>query len=108
MDLYFLNFQRILVVLTSKAMRLAILREIEEKQIDVNIKFADSYFQAANLMQQNQFDPYDHIVLNLSFSNTKFKDFLEYIKPHMKTKKNFLIEYREGQDLCFPQESSHE
>jgi hypothetical protein len=96
MDLYFLNFKRILVVLSSKDMRENILKEIEEKQIDVNIKFADSYFMAAGLIKETPFDPYDHIVLNLSFSNTKLKDFLEFISESIEKDPQFVIAYTPG------------
>lgn len=101
MNLSLLNFKRILVVLTHKDMRVAILNLIKEKKIDVNIKFADSYFDAANLINQYVHDPYDHIVLNLSVNNRKLKDFVEFIKPAIDKKPEYLIEYTKAGQLSF-------
>jgi len=101
MDLYFLNFKRILVVLTHKDMRMNILNLVGEQDIDVNIKFADSYSHAAKLVNESIHDPYDHIVLNLSVNNSKLRDFLEYIGPNIDENPEFLIEYTRDFALKF-------
>ena len=93
MDLYFLNFKQVLVVLSDKDMRLTILKIIKDQEIDVNLKFVNSYFEAATLIQTHVHDPYDHIILNLGVSGRKFKDFKEYIDSIIDSKPDFLIEY---------------
>lgn len=94
MDLYFLNFKQILVVLTEKDMRLNILKILKENEIDANLKFVDSYFEAATLIQTHIHDPYDHIILNLAVSGRKFKDFKEYIDEILVKRPDFLIQYK--------------
>lgn len=101
MDLSHFNFKRILVVLTQKDMRLNILSLIEEQDVDVNIKFADSYLEAAKLINETVFDPYDHVVLNLSVNNRKVKDFIEMIQPSIDKNPSYLIEYTKDGDLSF-------
>ena len=93
MDLYFLNFKRIIVVLTDSSMRTAILNECEQQEIDVNIKFVDSYFDAATLINENKFDPYDHLLLKTGFSNKKLKDFLGFVQELMDEKEDYLLDY---------------
>lgn len=99
MDLYILNFKRLLVVLTHKDMRLNILSLVEKQDIDVNIKFADSYFHAAKLINESVHDPYDHIVLNLGVNNRKLKNFIEFIQPSIDKKPSYLIEYTKENEL---------
>jgi len=82
-------------------MRLNILSLIEEQDVDVNIKFADSYLEAAKLINETVFDPYDHVVLNLSVNNRKVKDFIEMIQPSIDKNPSYLIEYTKDGDLSF-------
>jgi hypothetical protein len=97
MDLYFLNFKSVLVILSAANMRAHILGEIEKQNLDVALKFVDSYSEAAKLINKLEHDPFDHIILNLSFSNRKLNDFVEFIKPMASKRDNFIIEYtREG------------
>ncbi len=46
-DFYFLNFKQVLVVLTSKTMRLDIIKFLEDREIDASIRCAESYTDAA-------------------------------------------------------------
>ena len=103
MDLYFLNFKRVLCILTNKEMRINILNLMEDLEIDVNIKFVDSYSQAFKQIEDNPFEPYDHIILNLSFNNTKLKDFQEYLEPLIQKQENFLLEYTRDGDILAPE-----
>lgn len=98
MDLYFLNFKQILIILTVKDQRAKILKDFKNLEIEANLKFVDGYFEAATLIDRQKHDPYDHIIMNLSVSNRKFKDFMEYIEPMVAANENFLIEYtKDGQ-----------
>ena len=99
MDLYHLNYKKILVVLTDKKMRQVILNNIKEQEIEVIVKFVDSYLKAAKMLEANKSEPFAHVVLNLSFSNQKLKDFLEYILPKVEENNNFLIEYTKEDKL---------
>lgn len=99
MDLYFLNFKRVLCVLTTKDMRAKIIKLTESQQIDVNIKYVDSYFQAAKLINDNEFEPYDYIILNLSLNNKKLQDFVEFAHEKYEQHPNFLIEYTKAGNL---------
>lgn len=103
MDLYFLNFKSILVILSKQDMRINILNLLSSQDIDVNIKFVDSYSEAALLMERNKFNPFDHIVMNLSFSNRKFNDFREYVMPMTEQNPKYLIEYTNDGELAFPE-----
>jgi len=96
-ELYFLNFKKLLVVLSSKEMRECILDELSNQEVDANIRFVDSYHMAAKLVQQEKFDPYDHIILNTNVNNKKFKDFYEFIEPSIKKDKKFLIQFKDNQ-----------
>ena len=100
MDLYLFNFKRVLVVLTTQDMRYNILSLVEEQNIDVNIKFADSYFHGAKLINESVHDPYDHVILNLSVNNRKLKDFVEFIGPSIEKNSSYLIEYTKENDLA--------
>jgi hypothetical protein len=105
-DLSILNFKSMLVVLTTKTMKSDILSLIDEQEIDVNIKFTDSYFKAGNLINEQKFDPYDHVILNLSVSNKKSSDFLDFIRPSAEKNPLFLIEYTNDGELFFVEISS--
>lgn len=102
MDLYFLNFKRVLCILTTKEMRVNILNLVEDLEIDVNIKFVDSYSQAFKQIEDNPFEPYDHIILNLGFNNTKLNDFKEYLAPLIEKQEHFLLEYTRDGDIVIP------
>lgn len=99
MDLYFLNYKHILVVLTDKKMRQVILDKFERQEIDVIVKFADSYLKAAKMMEANKSEPFTHVIINLSYSNQKLKDFIEYIMPQVKNSNDFLLEYTNEEEL---------
>ncbi len=101
-DFYFLNFKQVLVVLTSKTMRLDIIKFLEDREIDASIKYADSYTDAAKLIQKSQHDPYNHIILNLSFTNQKLKDFIEFITPQIQEDPKFLIQFTEDGEFNLP------
>lgn len=77
-------------------MREHILNEFRAQEVDANIKFADSYHMAAKLVQQEKFDPYDHIILNTNVNNKKFKDFYEFIEPSIKKNKKFLVRFSDN------------
>jgi hypothetical protein len=93
MDLYFLNYKQAIVILTDKSMRLNILSLFEEQQIDVNLKFVDSYLEAATLISEAEHDPFDHVILNPNYSNQKLTDFLDFIKPQIALNPEYLVEY---------------
>ena len=99
MDLYLLNYKHILVVLTDQNMRQNILKLIEQQEVDVMIKFADSYLKAAKMIDSNKSEPFSHVVLNLSFSNQKLKDFIEFIMPNIQSNPDYLIEYTSEGEL---------
>lgn len=99
MDLYFLNFKRILVILSHKDMRLTILEEIKDQQVDVNIQFADSYSQAAKYILDRPFEPYNYIVLNTSVSNQKRRDFMEFAGDRYSDNKDLFIDYSRDHTL---------
>lgn len=90
-ELYFLNFKRVLVILTNKSMRKLILEVVDLNQIDVNLKFVDSYHQAALLIQENIHDPFNHVILNTEHSNKKLSDFLEYLQETFSEQEDFVI-----------------
>jgi hypothetical protein len=102
MDLYFLNFKRVLCILTKPEMRLSILDQMDSSEIDVNIKFVDSYSQAFKLIEDNPFEPYDHVILNLSLNNLKLRDFREYLAPMIEKQEDFLLEYTADGDIVLP------
>ena len=91
--LYDLNFKQILVVLTHPEMRQKILDLVLLHELDVHLKFVNSYSEAGKLINLEVHDPYDHIILNLNFKNKKLDDFLEFIYPLSQDNPNLLIEY---------------
>lgn len=101
MDLSFLNFKRILVPLNSKDMRVNLLQLMAEQEIDVNMKFVDSYLDAAKLINESPFDPYDHVVLNMSVKNRKLKDFFEFLGPRIEENPQYVLEYTKDNKLRF-------
>lgn len=110
MDLYFLNFKHILIVLTDREMRAHILSHFEEQDIEAKIKFVDSYLEAAKLIQSNKSDPFNHVVVNLSYNNKKLNDFIDFIGPIASGQKDYLVEYTPQFELfpveLTPQEAS--
>lgn len=100
MDLSLLNFKSILIILTDKEMRSKILALLEDHEVDVRVKFVDGYFQAATQITENPHDPFDHVVMNLSYNNQKLNDFVEFITPSTEKNPDFLIEYTREGDLC--------
>jgi mannose/fructose/N-acetylgalactosamine-specific phosphotransferase system component IIB len=101
MDLYFLNFKKILVVINADNIRQTILKQVKDQEVDVNITFADSYSKAVKLIKENEFDQYDHISLSLSVSNRKLRDFLEFIQPGQDLNSKYIIQYTRDQKLSF-------
>jgi len=99
---YFLNFKQVLVVLTSASMRAEVINFIDGHEIDCTIKYADSYSAAAKLMESTKNDPYDHIILNLSYTNQKLKDFVEYITPQIEKSPQFLVQFTEDGEFHLP------
>lgn len=99
MELYFMNFKQVLVVLTSKHMRQDILEIAAVEELDVNFKFVDSYLEAAKLINAQVHDPYDYIILNTSIKNRKSNDFMEFIQDTVDKKPSFLIEYTKDGEL---------
>lgn len=99
-ELYPLNFKKVLVVLSAQNMRIEILDIVELDQIDVNLKFVDSYLKAAHEIKENINDPYDFLIINTAHSNKKLKDFIEFVNSQTHLPINFIIEYtRDGQLL---------
>lgn len=108
MELYFLNFKQVLVILTSKNMRLDILDIAAVEELDVNFKFVDSYLEAAKLINAQVHDPYNHIIMNTSIKNNKSKDFLEFIQERVDKDSSFLIEYTNDGHLIANQPKTQE
>lgn len=78
MELNDLNFKQALIVLTKPTMRIEILDFLKANDIDMGIKFVDSYFEGAKMIQKLEHDPYDFIILDKNIKNSKSKDFIEY------------------------------
>lgn len=108
MELYFMNFKQVLVVLTSKYMREDILDTAAVNELDVNFKFVDSYLEAAKLINAQTHDPYDYIILNTSINNKKSKDFMEFIASQIEKNPSFVIEYTKEGDLLANQSTIQE
>lgn len=82
-------------------MRKSILDIFELNEIDVNLKFVDSYLQAAHEINENIInDPYDYLILNTDHSNKKLKDFLDFISEHEKLPENFVITFTRDNQLA--------
>ena len=92
-DLYYLNFKQVLVILSANDMRANILESIKDNEIDANFVFVDSYFKAANLINEQKFDPFDYIILNTTNSNSKLKDFMEFLAPNIEAQPDLIVEY---------------
>lgn len=103
MNLNFLNFKSTLCILSSKEMRANILDLQLENRLEFSIKFADSYLEAAKLIEQEKSNPFDHVILNLSFSNRKLQDFVEHLQEISDGKEHYIIEYTNDGEL-FPVE----
>ncbi len=87
MDYSILNFKHLLVILNKKSLRSELLRFIELNEIDLKIKFVDSYYEAALFLQNELSDPIDFIMLSFEIQNQKFTDFVEYAHTYL-TKNN--------------------
>ena len=96
---YFLNFKRVLVVLTHPQMRRALLDLFELENLDLGIKFVDSYLEAAGEINENIHDPYDYMILNTDHSNKKLKDFLEFIGENDRLASDFVINFTRDNQL---------
>lgn len=91
-DLYFLNFKHVLVVLTAKDMRMNILNTVREQELDVNLKFVDSYIDGAKVINaRGEHDPFDYIILNFERASRKINDFVEFVQDGANP--NCFIEY---------------
>jgi hypothetical protein len=99
MDLYQLNFKRALCILNKPEIRENLISLVRENELDVNIKYVNSYYEAAKLINENEFDPYDHIILYLGYKNSKLNDFLEFLVPQVERSPNFLIQYTDNNSL---------
>ena len=100
-DLYSLNFKQVLVILNSKNMRLDVLKIIKNQEIEVSLKFVDGYIEGAKLINKQEHDPFDNIILNLSISNSKSSDFIEFIKSKFPDLPNLFIDYNPDGCLVF-------
>jgi hypothetical protein len=74
-------------------MRRDILNLAQDQEIETSFKFVDRYLEAAQLINEQEHDPFDNIILNLSVSNSKSRDFLDFIKDKCIEKPEFIIEY---------------
>jgi hypothetical protein len=99
MQLDELNFKQVLVILTSKEMRLKILQVSDKYDLDVGFKFVDSYLEGAKLLSTEIHDPYDFLILDTRIKNRKSKDFNEFIQSFIEKKTNFLIPYQDLEEL---------
>ncbi len=87
MELSDLNFKQALIVLTKPTMRVEILDFFKDQEVDLGIKFVDSYMDGAKLVQKLEHDPYDFVIVDRNVSNSKSKDFIEYISTEKKQTK---------------------
>jgi hypothetical protein len=88
-------------------MRENILSHFEDQDIETKTKFVDSYLEAAKLIQSNKSDPFNHVIVNLSYNNKKLNDFIDFIEPIAATQENYLIEFTTENEL-FPVEISQD
>jgi DNA-binding NarL/FixJ family response regulator len=87
MELSDLNFKQVLVVLTKPNMRIEIINYLKEQEIDLGLKFVDSYMDGAKMVQRLEHDPYDFIIVDKLVNNAKSKDFIEFITVEKKETK---------------------
>ena len=88
------NFKTFLVVLTDDEMKNKIKDYFSKQDIEVAYKFTTSYLDAAKLYNKGRTNIYDGVILNLSFSNKKLFEFVEYIKPQVISNELILLEYQ--------------
>lgn len=93
MDLSEFNYQKFLVVLTDEVMKKNIKDHFSRQEVEVAFKFVTSYKEAATLFKVGGTKIYNGVILNLSFSNQKIFDFVEYIKPDIQKNELSLLEY---------------
>lgn len=98
---YTLNFKRVLVILSSSEMRRAIIEIVESNELDVNLKYVDSYLEAAKEISGNIADPYDYLILNTDHTNKRLKDFLEFVSDQKHLDENFVISFTRDAQLLF-------
>jgi hypothetical protein len=99
MQLEDLNFKQVLVILTSKEMRLEILKLSDDFELDIGFKFVDSYLEAAKQISTEVHDPYDYLIFDTRIKNRKSKDFNEFIESYTEKNNNFLLPYHELKNL---------
>ena len=99
MQLSNLNFKQVLVILTSKEMRLNIIDISNMNGLDVGFKFVDSYLEGAKQLSTEVHDPYDYLIFDTRIKNRKSKDFNEFIEPYIEANKDFLISYQDFDKL---------
>ncbi len=87
MDIYSLNFKKILVVVNKKELRSHFVKVLDLNEIEADFTFVDSYSDAAKMVEQEKFNQFDYIILNKKYSNRKLKDFLEYAYSNIESQK---------------------
>ena len=76
-------------------MRLDIIEYSHDHELDIGFKFVDSYLEAAKLIRQFKFDPFDHLILDKKVNNKKSKDLKEFVQNFIEKDLNFLINYNQ-------------
>ena len=97
MDYSLLNFKHLLVVLNDKSIRTQLIKFIEKHEIDIKIKYVDSYYAAAIFLQNELSDPVDHILMSFEIQNQKFNDFVEFAHEYLQEHQGSFLELYEGE-----------
>ena len=79
MDYTNLNFKHILVILNRKDLRSQLIDFIEFNQLDIKVKYTNSYFEAAKYIENEKAEPINHIIMGFQGQGQKFIDFISFI-----------------------------
>jgi hypothetical protein len=93
MDIYDLNFKKILVILNNKIMKSNFVNFLNLNEIEADFNFVDSYTEGAKLMLEEKFNQFDYVILNKQFSNKKLKDFLEFASEQVS--EDVILDYND-------------
>ncbi len=99
MDYTNLNFKHILVILNRKDLRSQLIDFIEFNQLDIKVKYTNSYFEAAKYIENEKAEPINHIIMGFQGQGQKFIDFIEHITQQSFYFEGFLLELEDNKTL---------
>ena len=93
MDFIDLNFKHGLVILNTPKLYQELKTFLQSYEIDMDLKYFNSYQQAAKYILEDKSIPIDHVILNCRSTGKKFEDFIEFLSEQSFYKEDTILDF---------------